>query len=77
MTNSEDLNRIIKESGLKRGFIAETLGITRYSLNQKINNKFQFKAHEIQALCELLEINDLEEKERLFFASDVEDSSTK
>ena len=76
VTNSEELNKLIKKSGLKRGHIAEAIGISYYSLNKKINNESPFKAGEIQIMCELLGITDLEEKERIFFAEDVEKPST-
>ena len=77
VTNSEELNKLIKKSGLKRGYIADVVGISYYSLNKKINNESPFKAGEIQIMCELLGITDLEEKERIFFAEDVEKYSTK
>ncbi len=76
VTNSEELNKLIRKSGLKRGHIADVIGISYYSLNKKINNESPFKAGEIQIMCELLGITDLEEKERIFFAEDVEKSST-
>jgi len=72
MTNSKKLNKKIEESGLKRGFIAEKLGISYHWLNQKINNVVAFKAYEIQILCELLNITDPAEKEAIFFAKNVE-----
>lgn len=76
MTNSEMLNKKIKESGLKIGFIAEKLNISYGWLNKKISNEKPFKAYEIQALCDVLGITDLEEKNEIFFAKDVENSST-
>ena len=33
----------------------------------KMQNKQEFKTSEVAALCELLEIESLEEKERIFF----------
>jgi hypothetical protein len=77
MTNTKLLRQKIDESGLKVGFIAESLGISYHWLKKKIDGKVEFKAKEIQALCEVLSITDLQEKETLFFAQDVEKSSTK
>ena len=72
MTNTKALERKISESGLKLGFIAEKLNISYHWLKKKINNEQPFKAYEIQILCDVLSISDLEEKETIFFASDVE-----
>lgn len=77
MTNTKELKRKIRESGLKIGFIAEKLDVSYHWLNKKINNEIPFKAYEIQILCEVLSISDLEEKEAIFFAHDVEEISTK
>ena len=68
MTNTALLNEIIEESGLRRSKIAKTIGITREGLWLKLNNKNEFKASEIKALCELLNIKSLRVKERVFFA---------
>lgn len=76
MTNEKLLLQKIKESGLKRGYIIEKLGTSYEWFNKKIANETPFKAYEIQILCDLLKIADLNEKEAIFFARDVEDSST-
>ena len=68
MTNSKLLQKKIDESGLKKGFIAENLGISTAWLKKKVNGKAHFKAYEIQILCDLLGIVDLEEKDEIFFA---------
>jgi hypothetical protein len=68
MTNTELLREAITRSGLKLQFIADTLGISRFALNNKIENKSQFKSGEIKTLCNLLGIESLSEKELIFFA---------
>ena len=69
MTNTELLNKKIEASGYKRNYIAKAIGLnSAYGLSKKINNETEFKATEINALCELLKIDSLEEKERIFFA---------
>lgn len=68
MTNTELLKEFIDKSGLKLQFIAEALGISRYTLNNKIENRSQFKPGEMKTLCELLGIKSLSDKERIFFA---------
>lgn len=72
MTNSEILKRKIKDKGLKLKFLSEKMGIAYYSLALKISNKQEFKASEIQSLCELLDISDLKEREKIFFAKNVD-----
>lgn len=69
MTDTAKLNERIKESGLKKSYIAKVLGVVDSTLARKINNAQDFRASEITALCELLGIDTLEEKEAIFFAS--------
>ena len=68
MTNTELLKEIIDRSGFKLQYLAQALGISRFALNNKIENRSQFKSGEIKALCGLLGIESLSEKERIFFA---------
>lgn len=66
MTNTNLLKEEIKRSGYKQVFIAEQLGITYQGLLKKENNETEFKASEIQMLCELLNLSH-EKKEKIFF----------
>lgn len=69
MTNTQLLVELIAESGYKRSYIAKAIGLnSAYSLARKINNESEFKASEINALCELLNISTLEERQAIFFA---------
>lgn len=77
MTDTERLLKAIEQSGLRKGFIASKLGLTTYGFQKKVENKSQFKAEEIKILCELLNITSLKEKERIFFAENVDKTSTK
>lgn len=67
MTDTEMLRGYIDKSGLKLQFIAEKVGISREALSQKINNKSEFKAREIQILCDLVGIDSPEKQHRVFF----------
>lgn len=69
MTNTELLEKRINQSGYKKSYIAKTIGITAYSLAKKIRNENEFKATEINKLCDLLGISSLEEKDSIFFAN--------
>ena len=68
MTNTKLIKDKIDASGLKLGFIAEKLDISYHWLKKKIENEVPFKAYEIQILCDLLNITDLQEKDSIFFA---------
>jgi hypothetical protein len=72
MTNSKLLKKKIKDSGLKLGYIVEKLDTSYAWFNKKLENKKDFNAAEIQILCEILGITDLAEKDRIFFAKNVE-----
>ena len=71
MTNTVLLELLIKKSGLKKGYIAKVLGISRQALNKKIKNESLFTATEISLLCDLLKITSLKEKDKIFFAQTV------
>ena len=68
MTNWELLDKKIEESGLRRAFIYERLGITRSAWSHKRSGRTDFTASQIQTLCEVLHITRLSEKEQIFFA---------
>lgn len=76
MTNTTLLNQYIERSGLKIGFIAQQIGRSRYGFSLKRDNKSEFFPSEIEKLCELLKIDTLEEKEKIFFASEVSSNAT-
>lgn len=68
MTNSDLLKQVIEESGLKIGFIASFVGISRQLLWKKVNNLTPFNQYEIDKMCEVLKITSLRQKESIFFA---------
>ena len=69
MTNSKELRDLINKRGVKLKFVAEYLGLSAYGLCLKIDNKSEFKTSEVAALCELLEIKSLDQREAIFFSS--------
>ena len=76
MTNTALLLEYIRNSGLKKSFICEKLGLSRAGFWKKVENLSEFKPSEINLLCKLLGINGLPEKERVFFAEEVADKAT-
>ena len=72
MTNSAELRARIDSLGLRYNYLAQQLGLTPYGLALKINNTNEFKISEVARLCELLNIKSLKERDRIFFAKNVE-----
>lgn len=72
MTNTKEIEALIQAKGLKKKYVAEQLGLTAWGFQLKLNNKNEFFSSEISKLCEILGIDDLEEKERLFFTNEVD-----
>ena len=68
MTNTKLLTEKIERSGLRKGFIAEKMGITRQTLWAKVRGDIPFNQFEIASLCEILGIKNTKEKEAIFFA---------
>lgn len=68
MTDKKLLEKKIEDSGLKKNFIAKAIGLSPYGLAKKINNETEFKTSEVHELCKILNISDLAEKDRIFFA---------
>ena len=67
MTNTKLLEEAIERSGLKKGKIAEALGVSRGGLTNLINNRAEFKASQIQVFCKLLGLT-AAQRDAIFFA---------
>lgn len=65
--NLKALEEKITASGLKKKHIASTLGISSQGLINKLSGVYDFTRKEVNELCRLLDITDLEEKESIFF----------
>lgn len=72
MVNTKELENEINKSGLKRCYLAEKMGLSRQGFRLKCINKNPFTVDEVAKLCELLNITKLTQKERIFFAKQVE-----
>lgn len=64
--NTELLQKKIDDSGLKRSFIAAKLGRSRQALDDKIKGRTEFLPSEIRVLCELLRIENDDERRQIF-----------
>ena len=60
MTDHVKLQEIVKNSGLKKSFIAEKMGITYQGYIKKESGKSQFLANEIAVLKDLLRLTNKE-----------------
>lgn len=69
MVNTQLLDKKIKDSGLKSGFIIEKLGISRNAFDKKKKNIHPFRGSEIYVLCDLLKITEESEKMNIFFVN--------
>lgn len=68
MTNTELLENKIKESGKKKGYLAEKCGLSRAGFRNCMTNSAEWSASQIDVLCEELGVTSLREKEAIFFA---------
>ena len=68
MTNTELLEAKIAQSGLKKTFLAEKVGLSLAGFRNCCINKAEFKTSQILILCDELKITNLREKEAIFFA---------
>ena len=70
MTNSLELELQIKRIGISKKDLAKRLGISEMSLFNKIRNETEFKASEIVALTEALNLTQ-EQRNNIFLANNV------
>ena len=77
MVNTQLLDFNIKQSGKSKTFLARKCGISVQSFRLKRINKSVFNTDQVDILCDELNIKSLREKERIFFAKNVEDMSTR
>lgn len=54
--NYAELNRIIEESGLKRSYIAEAIGMSSVAFSNRTRGRVQWKTEEIQRFCKVLNL---------------------
>ena len=68
MTNTDLLEQKISASGKTRKFLAKKCGLSYAGFRNCVTNKAEFKAGQIETLCDELNISSLEEKQAIFFA---------
>lgn len=73
MTDTVRLDQIIRDRGYKFSFIAKYLHLSPYGFARKRNNQSEFTAQQIDALCDLLKIESIEDRFAIFFAKKVDE----
>lgn len=68
MNNTQLLEQKIAESGKRRNYLAEKVGLSYAGFRNCVTNKAEFKASQIDILCAELGITSLKEKQAIFFA---------
>lgn len=58
----------IAEAGFSQRTLAEALGMSKNTLNAKVNGKVPFNTVEIELICKVLDIRDITEKVAIFLA---------
>lgn len=76
MVNTELLENAIRSSGKRKSYLAEKIGCTIQSFRMRCTNKYDFKSSDIDTLCYELGISKLTDKEKIFFAKNVDNMST-
>ena len=76
MVDTQLLEEAISASGKKKTYLADAIGCTVQSFRMRCTNKYEFKSNEVAILCKELGINKLTDKEKIFFAKDVDKNST-
>lgn len=67
MTNSVLFRKAVVSSGVKYKYLAQSIGITPYGLQKKIDNQSEFKASEIYKLSDALNLSDAD-RNAIFFS---------
>lgn len=71
MTNTDMLEDRIVASGKKKTYLAMKCGLSLSGFRNCCTNKAEFKASQIQILCEELGIKTMKERHAIFFAEVV------
>lgn len=72
MTNTLKLKALLLLNGLNQEDLAKYLGLSKQAINMKINNKRAFRLTEISKICDLLKIDNVQERFAIFFVNDVD-----
>lgn len=77
MVNTQYLEELIKDSGIKKKAICRKMGWSYPTLQRKLTNEKSFYTHEVEKLCDILRIDDFRMVEKIFFYHDVDKKGTR
>lgn len=72
MTDTLKLKALMLLQGFTQEDLAKYLGLSKQTINMKLNNKRSFKLSEIAKICDLLKIDNVQERFLIFFADRVD-----
>lgn len=72
MVNTQLLDDYIEQSGKSKKFLANKCGITTQCFRRKRKNLNVFNSDQVEILCDELNVKTLRDKERIFFAKNVD-----
>lgn len=76
MVDSVLLQKEIEDLGIKQSVLAEKCGVSRQTINNWLTNPSGISATNARVLADALRITDSDKLMAIFFAPNVEDSST-
>lgn len=76
MVNTLLLDEAREKAGKTKTYLADKLGISIQALRLKSKNDYSFTSDEVTILCDELGITKLSDKERIFFARNVDKKET-
>jgi len=72
MVNTQLLDAAIQKSGRSKTYLASKLNMTLQTFRLKRLNISPFNTDDVETLCKELEIKTLTQRDRIFFAKNVE-----
>ena len=66
MGNPQYLENAISDSGKKKGYLADRIGVTRQTFTKKCKDPSSFTNLQTDILCDELNITKLSEKQKIF-----------
>lgn len=76
MVNTQYLEELIDKSGKSKTYLAKKLGCSRTYFYSKCKNEAPITTDEANILCDELNITKLAERDKVFFAKNVDKMST-
>lgn len=70
MVDSNLFRNLVEERGLKYSYIASRLGLSKAGLHKKISGETEFKASEIMAITDILQLTE-KTRDNIFFNNKV------